>query len=188
MPAQPQPNERYTYEDYMSWETDERWEIIDGVPYMVSAPTWQHQAALMELANQLHNYLKSKGKPCRVFAAPFDVRLFPEDGDDTVVQPDIVVVCDTSRLERTGCKGAPDMVIEILSPSTAAQDNLRKFNIYKRAAVKEYWIADPEGKSVTTYLLKDGEYIARAFWGEQSVPVSILPELQVNLADVFEQE
>ena len=141
--AQPLRKEeaRYTYADYMAWEDGERWEIIEGVPYLMSpAPTWVHQGISGELFLQIATFLK--GKPCKVYAAPFDVRLFPadDDSDDTVVQPDIVVVCDRSKLDRSGCRGAPDMLVEILSPSTARHDQLVKLQLYKKAGVREYWI------------------------------------------------
>ncbi|MDR0310315.1 MAG: Uma2 family endonuclease, partial [Acidobacteriota bacterium] len=111
-----QKDERYTYADYASWDTEERYELIDGVPYLMSpAPLRKHQSILFELSGQFRNFLK--GKPCKAFAAPFDVRLNADTYDDTVVQPDLVVICDKLKLDAKGCVGAPDMVIEILSPS-----------------------------------------------------------------------
>ena len=117
--------ETYTYGDYLSWPDEERWELIDGIPHSMSpAPSRVHQEISMELARQIANHLI--GKNCRVYAAPFDVRL-PKGGEkdeqiETVVQPDLVVVCDESKLDERGCKGPPDLIIEILSPHTAAKD------------------------------------------------------------------
>lgn len=134
-------DEHYTYRDLLSWPEDQRWELIDGVAYdMTPAPIRRHQEILGDLHLQIGNFLI--GKPCRVYMAPFDV-LIPkhdegEEEIDTVVQPDIAVVCDRSKLTERGCKGAPDLVIEILSPSTAEKDTLTKLKLYERAGVKEY--------------------------------------------------
>ena len=179
-------DERYTYADYLTWDDGERWEIIEGVPCLMSpAPTRDHQGVIGELHLQLANFLK--GKPCKVYVAPFDVRLFPadDDSDDTVVQPDIVVVCGRSKLKRAGCVGAPDMVIEVLSPGTARHDRLVKFQLYKKAGIREYWIVDPDTKTVSVYLLKDGEYLIRAYGDADIAPVHVLDGLSINLTEVF---
>ena len=110
---------RYTYEDYYSWDDDKRWELIDGIPYAMSAPTIRHQRISVRLLGKFFNYLE--GKKCEVFAAPVDVMLKAENGDDTMVQPDLIVVCDSSKLDNNkACKGPPDLVVEILSPTTAS--------------------------------------------------------------------
>ena len=133
----PQKDERYTYLDYYSWDDGERWELIDGVAYAMSpAPAPKHQTISRELLVQIANFLK--GKPYEVFHAPFDVRLNADSDDDTVMQPDIFVVCDKSKIDDKGCNGAPDMIIEILSPSTAKRDIVLKFNAYLQAGVREY--------------------------------------------------
>ncbi|MEK7812897.1 MAG: Uma2 family endonuclease, partial [Candidatus Desantisbacteria bacterium] len=144
--------ERFTYKDYLQWPDDERWELIDGVAYDMSpAPSRRHQEVVVELVSQFHNYLKDK--PCQVYVAPFDVRLpeFDEDGAgdhldediETVVQPDIVIVCERGKLDDSGCKGSPDIVIEVLSPYTAKKDMITKYHLYERHRVKQYWIFDP---------------------------------------------
>ncbi|MCG8402082.1 MAG: Uma2 family endonuclease [Firmicutes bacterium] len=150
------PDGKYVYRDYLSWQDNERWEIIDGVPYaMTPAPSWQHQAVLGEIHRQFANYFE--GKQCRAFAAPFDVRIPGEDesGEDiaTVVQPDLVVVCDKNKLSGTGCEGAPDLVIEILSPSTAKMDLKQKLHLYERSGVKYYWVVDLQNRYITIYVL-----------------------------------
>jgi len=191
---QPRRERRYTYADYCTWDDDKRWELIDGVAYemhagpqaMSPAPFWRHQKISRELSHQLSVFLK--GKPCELFYAPFDVRLDAAGDDDTVVQPDIVVVCDRSKLGGTGCSGAPDLVIEVLSPSTARHDKWVKFNLYQRAGVREYWIADPDSKTVTVHTLKEGEYITRAYGDTQSAPVSVLPGCEIDLREVFNEE
>ena len=188
MTAQPllKEDERYTYADYLSWDDDQRREIIEGVPYLMSpAPTWVHQEKNGELYRQFANFLK--GKPCKVFHAPFDVRLFPADdnSDSTIVQPDIVVICNRSIIRGTGCAGAPDMVVEVLSPGTARLDRLVKFQLYQKAGVREYWIVDLETKTVSVHILKDGEYMTKAYGNADSAPVHVLEGLSINLADVF---
>ena len=177
-------DERYTYADYAEWKTENRYELMDGELYMMSpAPAWKHQEILFELSRQFANFLK--GKPCKAFAAPFDVRLNADTYDDTVLQPDLVVICDQSKLMGTGCAGAPDMVIEIMSPSTVKRDRVLKFYAYQGAGVREYWIVDPETKIVSVHLLKDGEYITRAYAETGTVPVHVLEGCVIDLAEVF---
>jgi len=117
----------------------------------MSAPNARHQEILVALTSQFYNYLQ--GKPCKVYPAPFDVRLFYEEdeSDDTVVQPDITVICDEKKRGAEGCRGAPDLVIEILSPSNTAIEMERKLKLYQDAGVREYWIVDPENNGVTVY-------------------------------------
>lgn len=140
--------ERYTLADMLAWETEKRYELIDGIPYLMSpGPSRRHQRIGREIYRQISTYLL--GKTYEVYIAPFDVRLFEQSGEgpesvDTVVRPDISVICDTEKLDETGCKGAPDLVIEVLSPSTHNRDRLTKFNLYQRAGVREYWIVDPQ--------------------------------------------
>ena len=178
---------RYTYKDYASWDTEDRFELIDGVPYLMSpAPLRAHQKVSFKIAYQLETFLK--GKPCDVYVAPFDVRLNHDKGDDIVVQPDIVVVCDKSKLDDKGCKGAPDMIIEVLSPSSARLDTLVKFQKYQNAGVKEYWIVDPNIKTVAVHILKDGEYLTRAYSDTDIIPVNVLSGCEVNMQEVFEDE
>jgi Uma2 family endonuclease len=179
--AKEQPH--YTYRDYLEWDDDGRYEIIDGESYMLAAPSRIHQ----EISGNLYYALRSflEGKSCKVYAAPFSVRLFPaEDGsDDTVVEPDITVVCDSSKLDDRGCKGPPDMIIEIVSPSTARYDRIVKFGKYREAGVREYWIADPEERAIFAYTLKNGEYTAAVY--EDAAPVSVLPGCEIDLGSVF---
>ena len=174
----------YTYEDYAKWNTEARYELIDGMPYMMSpSPLRAHQAISMELSRQFAAFLY--GKPCKVFAAPFDVRLNAAGGDNTVVQPDLVVICDRSKLIDTGYGGAPDLVIEILSQSSASRDRVLKFNQYLKAGVREYWIVDPDSKTVTVNILDDGRYYTTAYAETDTLPVHVLEGCVINLADVF---
>ena len=183
-----QMNTHYTYTDYCTWGDDERWELIDGVPYaMAPAPSVGHQSVCVKLATQLENFLE--GHPCKVLVAPVDVRLNADDADDTVVQPDVLVVCDESKFGKDGKAiiGAPDFIIEVLSPSSAKRDLIIKKKLYGEHGVREYWAVDPELKAVMTYVHMDGiGYVARSY-GEQdtTVPVEILEGCTIDLTKVF---
>jgi Uma2 family endonuclease len=173
---------RYTYADYIQWGGSERWELIDGVPHLMApSPSRAHQGTVRELLRQLANFLE--GKPCRVYPAPFDVRL--SAGDDTVVQPDLLVVCDASKLGSNSCKGAPDMIIEVLSPSTAKLDRLIKYRKYQEAGVKEYWIADPDAGTLQAGVLRSGAYLTRMYDKNDAAPVSVLPGCEIDLRKAF---
>ena len=180
----PSDGQRYTYADYMKWDDDQRWELIDGVPFLMSAPTWQHQEISSNLHYQLYGLLK--GKSCKVYAAPFDVRLNAYTHDNTVVQPDLLVLCDRTKLDKTGCKGTPDLVIEIVSPSTSSRDRLQKFNIYRQSGVREYWIVEPDEKKVSVHVLSNEDYITRIYDKTDSIPIRILDNSKIDLTEVFE--
>lgn len=185
----PKENEKYTYADYLTWPEDERWEIIDGIAYAQAAPSWQHQAISSELSTQFVNYLR--GKSCRVFTAPFDLRLPEENEKDedtkNVLQPDLVVVCDKKGLKGTGYYGIPELIIEITSPSTSRRDRLLKFNKYEKAGVKEYWIVEPEGKFVSVFTLQGNKRYGRPelYSEKDTINVSIFPDLVIELEPVF---
>lgn len=183
----PQQNERYTYADYCTWNDSERWELIEGVRYAMSpAPAPVHQAISRELNRQIANFLE--GKPCQVYQAPFDVRLNADGEDDTVVQPDLLVICDRSKIDDRGCKGAPDLAIEILSPSTARRDRMVKLQQYQQAGVREYWIVDPDTKIVQVCILKDGLYFVTAYADTDTAPVVVLDGCTVDLPKVLAAE
>lgn len=175
---------KYTYANYATWDDDERWELIDGVPYAMSpAPTQKHQEITGEIFAQLHAFLK--GKPCKVFISPFDVRLNASDDDNTVFQPDLLVVCDQSKLDGKSCKGAPDLIIEVLSPSTSRIDRMIKFQKYLQAGVKEYWIVDPETKTVQLNVFENGRYFNNPYGDTDTAPVTVLPGCNIDLKEVF---
>ena len=178
--------DNYTYQDYLSWETDVRYEILDGVAYALAAPATIHQRILRRLSSQLDSFLKDK--KCELFFAPFDVRLEAQIYDTNVVQPDLLVVCDQSKIDDKGCNGVPDFIIEILSPSSIQIDMLKKYNIYLRMGVREYWIVDPENKIVHTYTLKDGNYIANIYGVDNVVSSQVLEGCDIKLAEIFEQQ
>jgi Uma2 family endonuclease len=173
----------YTYADVLEWDESVRAEIIDGELYMLATPSTLHQEISWELSRQLGNFLE--GKPCKGFSAPFGVRLFPRDDldDDTVVEPDIVVICDRSKIDERGCNGAPDLVIEILSPSNGRHEMVLKFNKYLEAGVREYWIIDPEEKAIQVHILDDGRYVTRMY--DDKAPVHILPGCLLDLSAIF---
>ena len=186
----PAPKDRYTYGDYVSWPDDERWELIDGVPFnMTPAPSRLHQDICMELSRQISNHLLDS--PCRVYAAPFDVRFPQRDEADhdvtTVVQPDIVVVCDPARLDAKGCRGAPDVVIEVVSPTTLWKDLGEKLALYERHAVQEYWIVHPEEQYVMVFLLQpDGKYGRHELYTKNQKPsFAAIAGLSIDLERVF---
>jgi Uma2 family endonuclease len=183
-------NQKFTYSDYLSWDDDERWELIDGVPYnMTPAPSTEHQRIAGQLFLSFGNYLQ--GKSCQVFFAPFDVRMAElHETDQTcrnVVQPDLVVICDSSKIDGRGCKGAPDLVVEILSPATAKKDVTLKLSLYERFGVKEYWIVDPVNQYIQVYTLKeDRKYGSPAVYSHgETIPVSIFADLQIDLTTIF---
>jgi len=177
----------FTYADYCTWNDDKRWELIDGSAYLMSpAPAWSHQEVSGNLFLQIANFLK--GKQCKVFAAPFDVRLNAETRDDTVLQPDIVVICDRSKLLGTGCIGAPDMVVEIISPGTARRDRSEKFMLYQRSGVREYWIVDSDTKTLQAHVLENGRYFVTSYTEADNAPVHVLEGCIINLADVFDEQ
>ena len=187
--AQEKAHEPYTYADYLKWDSPERYELIDGEAVLLAAPSTSHQLVSAELMRQLANFLE--GKNCKAIAAPFDVRLFekeagsPEDVD-TVVQPDISVVCDKSKLDERGCKGAPEMVIEIISPGSLRHDRLVKFNLYQRAGIGELWLVDPAGRSIEVFLLRDGSLLPHEVYTIKDIAkVNTLDGCFIEIGKVF---
>lgn len=152
---------RHTYAEYCTWPEEVRYELIAGRAYaMAPAPARLHQSLVGELFGQIREALK--GHQCRVYVAPFDVRL-PRAGEadedvDTVVQPDVSVICDAGKLDARGCRGAPDWIVEVLSPATAAHDQILKRELYERCGVAEYWLVHPQDRLVLVYRLAGGAY------------------------------
>lgn len=188
--ALPAKKERYTFADVLAWPDDERAELINGEIFLMApSPSRGHQGISVELTRQFANYLE--GKKCKAYHAPFDVRLFEKEGDapedvDTVVEPDLVVICDPSKLDDRGCKGAPDMVVEILSPSTQRHDRLVKLGLYQRAGVREYWIVSPEEQTVQVFLQQDGSLQLNEVYDRQGVAkVNVLDGCFIELSKVF---
>jgi Uma2 family endonuclease len=178
-------NEHYTYADILQWDESERYELFDGRAFMMAPPMRIHQEISGTIFNKLYNFLEAK--PCKVYHAPFGVRLFPkkDNSDDTFFEPDIVVVCDSSKLDDRGCNGAPDLVVEILSPSTVKHDLLYKFNKYLEAGVREYWIVDPEEKIISVYVLEENRFVFSQYEREAAIPSKVLPGFSLELKSVF---
>lgn len=188
--ALPAEKVRFTFADCLTWDEGERIEIIEGEAFMMAAPSRIHQKISGEIFRQLANYLE--GKKCEVYSAPFSVRLFEQDTDtpedvDTMVEPDITVICDRDKLDKYGCKGAPDMIIEILSPSTLRHDRLVKLNLYQQAGVREYWIVDPENRAVQVFLPDDNGFlrIYEEYGHEDVAKVNVLEGCFIELNKVF---
>jgi Uma2 family endonuclease len=174
----------HTYSDYLTWPEDRRYELIDGVAYLMApAPSFDHQTIAFEIGRQAGNALE--GKPCRVLVAPLDVRL-PKPGQDdrstdTVVQPDVLVVCDPAKIDDKGIRGAPDWVVEVLSPATAGHDQIVKRLVYERSGVAEYWLVHPTDRVLTIYRLQGAAYGVpdiRELIGETAV--SVLPGVAIQ--------
>ena len=187
-------NKRYTFADYLTWFDDVRRELYDGfIKLMSPSPTLTHQRISRKLTRIIDNYLTSTN--CEVFYAPSDVRL-PENINKksdkqiyTVVQPDLYIVCDSTKLDKQGCLGAPDMIIEIVSPKNADHDIKYKFKIYENHGVKEYWIVNPNDKNVNVFTFDEkGKYqLVGMYAGDDKIPVNIFDgNLKVDLTEIFE--
>lgn len=179
---------RYNYGDYLLWQGDDRWELIDGEAYLMSpAPGLRHQRVVGELYFQIAAFLK--GRECEVFVAPVDVRL-PKAAEsdaeiETVVQPDLVVVCDPGKLDEAGVRGAPDLVVEVLSPSTTSRDEVVKRELYDRHGVREYWIVDPAKKQIRLFTRRSGGFGPAIEWRADARPSSVLPGFELDLTDLL---
>jgi Uma2 family endonuclease len=185
--------ELFTYGHYLSWPDEERWELIDGIPFdMSTSPSPYHQEISIRLSTAIHTFLEEKGGKCKAYNAPLDVRL-PEKGmadEDTlsVVQPDILVVCDPEKIDEKGCKGAPDFIAEILSPATAKKDMNFKLRLYEKHAVPEYWIIQPETHMVMVYKLNGEKKYGHAdtFFKDDTISLNIKDTLlEIPLESVF---
>ncbi len=193
MEVQLDQERQYTYADYLTWLDDKRRELINGfVKLMSPGASKMHQDISINLEHVFYDYLKNK--TCRIYHAPFDVRLPIKNSKadneiKTVLQPDIFIVCDLAKLDEKGCLGAPDMVIEIVSPFSAKKDTKDKYNIYEQAGVKEYWLVYPHAQTVHVFVLSEsGQYIQAGIYAQDDVvPVHIFKgDLKIDLSDVFE--
>ncbi len=181
--------EFYTYADYLTWPEELRYELIHGQAYCMTAPSTLHQKISMELCIQLGQHFRNTD--CQVFAAPFDVKL-PEKNEEksqvsNVVQPDISVICDKNKIDEKGCQGAPDWIIEILSPSTAAKDYIQKLALYERHGVKSYWLVHPMDKLITIYqqTASDNYGKPKIVEAKGTLNVDLFPELTLNWQFIF---
>jgi Uma2 family endonuclease len=187
-------NQTYSYADYLTWRLDEALELIKGkIMLMSPAPNVNHQRVSTRLTALLYNFFK--GKPCQVFAAPFDVRLYDRKKSilaskeiHTIVQPDLCVICDTSKLDTQGCNGAPEWIIEILSKGNSKKDIQIKYELYAESGVTEYWLVYPYEQAVHQFILDDqGRYQLQAMYANGDMAVAhLFPELAIDLDEVFE--
>jgi len=184
-------NGHYTYEDYLSWDDGERYELIDGYAYAMAAATPEHQDIAFELAVAIREFLR--GKPCKAYLE-IDVRLFPKEikrnnlelvQPTRVFRPDISVVCDPEQISPQGCDGAPALIAEVLSPSTAGYDQDEKFHCYLQAGVPEYWIVSPVSRTVKRHVLDRDSYIVRVFDATDMLASERLPGLEIPLSEIF---
>lgn len=180
-PALQQPLETITLEQYEALPEDRRVEVFDGVVYDMSGPSRIHQTLSMELSTIINNYIKGKNGSCKVFHAPFDVKL--ADQPLIIVQPDIMVVCDENKLDDSRCNGAPDFIIEIVSPGNPADDYIRKLYYYKNYGVREYWIVDPRRKTVTVNYF-DSDIVSVPYSFDSIIKVNIYDDLYINFSDI----
>ena len=173
----------YTEEDYYNLPENVRAELIDGQVYYMAAPSRIHQKILNFLNTEINIYIRSKDGSCEVYPAPFAVKLF-EDDDKTVVEPDISVICDPNKLTDRGCTGAPDWIVEIVSPSTSSHDYIRKLNLYAKAGVKEYWIIDPRTEKVFVYHLDQADVNADSYTFQDKIKVNIYDDLWIDFTEL----
>ena len=182
----------HTYADYLTWSATYGDELIDGTAYVREppAPSPSHQRVVLELGRQAANALK--GKPCHVYVAPFDVRLprstEQDDQIDTVVQPDVLIVCDLQKIDARGMCGAPDWIAEVLSPGTARHDRLRKLPVYERAGVREVWLVDPIERTLTIHRLEAGHYGRAALLElKGQTPLTAVPGVTIDWDQVLDE-
>lgn len=182
-------NKSYTYADYLSWRFKERVELIWGkIRKMTAAPSTRHQRVLGKLHIVIANSMEDH--PCQIFIAPFDVRLPLKSKDghtvENVVQPDLCIVCDDTKIDEKGCKGAPDLILEVLSPSSSTKDMKDKLKLYEKAKVKEYWVVEPHDGIVHAFILKGDKYLSKyPTTAEDMITSEVIRDLQIDLKKVF---
>ena len=182
-------NKLYTYADYYKWQFEERVELIKGKIFKMSpAPNPYHQVLAGDIYTLINVFLRKK--PCKVFIAPFDVRLMRKSSDDkdimTVLQPDICVICDLTKIDKRGCIGAPDLVVEVLSPGNSAKELKNKYEEYEEAGVKEYWVVSPQNQTFLIYTLHKGKFqLSPVKIPGDVVTSSVLPGFSLDLTELF---
>lgn len=177
----PMPQEKYyTADDFYNMPDDIRAELIEGQIICMASPSTQHQRILSRLHIAIGNYINAKSGKCEVFPAPFGVQL--HKNKDTIVEPDISVICDPDKLTERGCLGAPDWVIEITSPSNPSHDYITKLSLYSAAGVSEYWIVDPQSRQIHVYFMEPSSFQLKSYSFEESIQVGIYNDLTINLA------
>jgi len=185
----------YSYADYLTWQIDEAIELIKGkIMLMSPAPNVKHQGISMNMSHLLSNFFRHK--KCRVYAAPFDVRLYDRKKSilankeiHTVVQPDLCVICDTDKLDEQGCNGAPDWIIEILSKGNSKREMQIKYQLYAESGVSEYWLVYPYEQAIYQFVLDDNnQYQLKAMYSNGLATPHLFPDLNIDLSEVFDDE
>ncbi|SHH30415.1 Uma2 family endonuclease [Desulfosporosinus lacus] len=188
LPAQ-KDNKRYSYAEYLKWSDDKRWELLDGIAFNIAAPSRRHQEVSGELFYQIRSCLADKS--CKIYSAPFDVRFSePKQKDEqivNVVQPDLTIVCDKSKLDDKGCLGAPNLIIEIISPTSISLDYVKKLALYEKYHVKEYWIIHPIDNTVMVFTLGEDYQYGRPsiFMEDCQLKSGVITDLTIDLKQVF---
>jgi len=184
--------QKYSYADYLTWSAEERIELINGEIWDMSpAPTTKHQKISLLITLEIGSFLK--GKPCDLFAAPFDVRFVKDkkqqDQDIFItLQPDLSVICDKSKIDEKGCLGSPDLIVEILSPSTGYKDETQKLTIYEEYGVREYWIVNPDRKTIQIFLHNGKDFDKPDYYrNNETIKSSVLKGFQIALKDIFSE-
>ena len=177
------PKTLFSEEDYYNLPENVRAELINGKFYYMSAPSRIHQQILGFLFHAIYHYFSAKNGPCQVYPAPFTVKLF-QDNDQTIVEPDISVICDPKKLTDKGCTGAPDWIIEIISPTNSSNDYVRKLNLYMDAGVKEYWIVDPISSQIFVYHLEQTDFKADCYSFQDKIKVHFYKDLWIDFAEL----
>lgn len=172
----------YTQEDYYNLPENIRAELIEGQLYYMAAPSRLHQKILNAVNNTIYNYIRSRNGTCEVYPAPFAVKLFHDR--DTIVEPDISVICNPDKLTVQGCTGAPDWIIEIISPSTSSHDYIRKLNLYADAHVREYWIIDPRSSKILVYYLEEKNINVETYSFQDKIKVNIYDDFYIDFAEL----
>jgi len=182
-------SKQYTYSDYLKWHFSERVELIKGfINKMSPAPSRNHQVISKNIVFKYLLYFENK--KCNVFYAPFDVRLPIKSSkkDTTVVQPDLCIICDEAKLDDQGCNGAPDLIVEILSPNNSKHDVHTKFNLYEESGVKEYWMVEPVERMVLVYTLQNNKYIGlKPFTEGEIIQSPLFPDMKIEVETVFDK-
>ena len=184
-------SKRYSYADYLTWQFTERVELIKGwIMQMSPAPSSSHQSSSATIQGEMYSYFKKSS--CQLFVAPFDVRLLDnkksikDEKVFTVVQPDVCVICNEKKIDERGCIGAPDLIVEILSPGNSKHEMKTKYDLYEENEVREYWIANPLEKNIMLYVLKAKKYQLRKIYFDDEVIESVIFKgLTIDLKDVF---
>lgn len=172
----------YTEADYYVLPEDVRAELIDGQIYYQAAPNRIHQKILMEISGTIRDYIKKKGDSCEVYPAPFAVKV--HENRKTIVEPDISVICDRNKLTDKGCTGAPDWIIEIVSPSNSSHDYIRKLNLYADSGVREYWIVNPMEQTILVYFFEKDNFKVKPYTFQDKIKVGIYDDLSIDFQEI----